>query len=94
MPIPIPPDRLLLLMRDHSVELQRKISNIPMQLSIPTDGKGLRVKVSVPKGYRSQIPDNVTFTMDGKSYLIPLETEEDYQNYVLLSPKYASSRRA
>lgn len=89
---PIPLDRLMRIMRYHSVELQHQIGSCPIQLSIPTDGKGVRVKVSVPSGYRSQIPDHVTFTLDGQAYDIPLETKEDFQSYVLQSRDEASRR--
>ena len=89
----IPLDHLLRLMRWHSVELQQQIGSCPIQLSLPTDGKGVRVKVSVPPGCRSQIPDHVTFTLDGQPYVIPLETDEDYQDYVLLSSNHTFPRR-
>lgn len=81
----IPFDRLLRIMRHHSLELQHHIGSCPIQLSLPTDGKGVRVKVSVPSGYRFQIPDHVIFTLDGQDYVISLETAEDFQSYVLHS---------
>jgi hypothetical protein len=79
----IPYDRLAQIMRQHSLELEQRLGGIPVQLSVPVDGKGIRIKVSVPPGYRSQVPRFVTFTLEGESYVIPLEVEEDYQEYRL-----------
>ena len=79
----IPLNRLIPLMRHESVAFEKRIGTCSMQLSIPTDGKGVRVKVSVQPGHRSEIPNEVTLTLDDQTFVIPLEVEEDYQNYVL-----------
>jgi hypothetical protein len=94
MTLPVPFDRLREIMGEYSIELQRRIGAVPMQLSLPLDGQGVRVKVSVPPGYRSQIPDQISFTLHGQAYNIPLDVREDYQSYVLFSPKGTAPRRA
>ncbi len=94
MPSPVSLDDLMRIMREFSLELQDQIASFPIQLSIPVDGQGVRVKVSVPPGYRSRIPETVTFTLDGKPQVISLEAEEDYQDYEPLSSDHTSLRRA
>jgi hypothetical protein len=55
----------------------------PVQLSMPTDGKGPRIKVSVCKGEASRVPTQVPFDIDGEVVSVVLEAVEDYPGIVL-----------
>jgi hypothetical protein len=79
----IPLNNLVSLLSQDSLSLDRQIGTCPMQLSLPTDGKGVRIKVSVQSGHRSEIPDEISYSLDANAYAIPLDVQEDYQHYVI-----------
>jgi hypothetical protein len=54
-----------------------------VQLSMPTDGKGARIKVSVPPEDVAKVPKSTVITVEGEEIKIPLEASGDYQDYVL-----------
>lgn len=72
------------ILREQSSRFLRMLQLKDAQLSIPVDGKGLRVKVSVRKGERRSIVDSVTWQMDEMQVTIPIEIVEDYEEYYLL----------
>ena len=74
---------ILYILKEHSVSLQRRIPVSPVQFSLPTDGKGPRVRVSVCPNSKSKIPDVIEFDLDGDIVELPLEIREDYQDYEL-----------
>jgi len=39
--------------------------------------------VSVQSGHRSEIPDEISYSLDANAYAIPLDVQEDYQHYVI-----------
>lgn len=55
----------------------------PLQLSIPTDGKGARIKVSVQPQDVAKVPESTELTIEGKNLEVPLEASGDYQDYEL-----------
>lgn len=77
------PRDMLHILRHHSVELQRQLAVSPVQLSMPTDGKGARIKVSVRPGQRQKVPRMIDFVMEDDVVKIRLEVSEDYQDYEL-----------
>ena len=68
------------ILRERSHELEAMIGIAPMQLSMPADGHGSRVKASVLPGMGSGIPQSVEFTLDGIPLIIPLETVEELED--------------
>ena len=57
----------------------------PVQLSFPAGGCGPRVKVSVKRGERDNIPATMQVEIGGESVVIPLDVMEDYENIRLLN---------
>jgi hypothetical protein len=53
----------------------------PVQLSLPLDGRGARICVSVKVGERGHIPPHVDVELDGRRVKIPVEAVTDYQEY-------------
>ena len=52
-----------------------------VQLSMPLDGKGARIRVSVKGGERVRIPKHVNVEIDGRHVRIPIEVVPDYEEY-------------
>ena len=52
------------------------------QLSLPMDGKGVRIKASVPPGQRNNVPAKVKVTLEGRTLEIPVEADEDIETFV------------
>lgn len=71
---------ILRILEERSRELEAMIGIAPAQLSLPVDGHGSRVRVSVLPGMGSKVPRSVEFTLDGIQLLIPLDTVEDYED--------------
>jgi hypothetical protein len=72
------------ILNNHSLELLQQLP-LPfdeVQLSLPYD-RGPRIKVSVVKGRAAQIPKVVSFPLRGRTLNVPLEVEEDFQDYIL-----------
>lgn len=70
-----------LLGRDPAALLGR-IGIPDCQLSIPTDGKGLRVLVETAPGEGASVPASVELRVGGEEVRIPLEVRESRQRYV------------
>ncbi len=69
------------ILRDRSLEIEDRLAVSPVQLSMPVDGKGVRIKVSVQKGFGGALPSKIEFPLDGETLEIPLEVREDFQDY-------------
>lgn len=74
--------------QDLSVVLQEQAERLlgllrleSAQLCIPTDGKGLRIRVSVPPGSGRHIPETIALDVHGETVEVGLELAEDYQDY-------------
>jgi len=74
---------LLQILRTYSHELQRRLHLPEAQFSLPTDGRGLRIKVSVRPHRHADLPNRIMFEMGGAILEIPLEVSEDFQDYEL-----------
>ncbi|HID78410.1 MAG TPA: hypothetical protein EYP56_20765 [Planctomycetaceae bacterium] len=78
---PATADQLREILEEHSLQLQRQLGLTRVQFSLPADGKGLRIKVSVPAGEEAPIPSRMEFSLHGHQVEVPLERSEDYQPY-------------
>lgn len=72
---------LLDILRQHSLEFERRLAVAPLQLSVPTDGKGARIKVSVKPGQLPNLPKSIEFALRGDIVEVLLEASDDYQDY-------------
>jgi hypothetical protein len=72
---------LLKILREGSLEIASRLGAGPVQLSMPTDGRGPRIKVSVTKGHAAELPAQISMNVGGRRVEVPLEVVEDYQNY-------------
>jgi hypothetical protein len=78
---PATADHLLLILREHALELRERLGVREVQFSLPTDGKGFRIKVSVRRGMKSDLPRRIEFELDDRIIDVPLEISEDFQDY-------------
>ena len=71
------------ILTKHSVRLLERLKVREANLSIPTDGQGLRIKVSVHPGTKgSEKRERVDFELDDGSIVeVRLEVVEDFQEY-------------
>ena len=75
-------DDLAALLRGHSGEIQKKLHVDRANMSIPTDGKGLRIRVSVPEDSSGDFPDQIEMSLDDGTQLnVPLEVHKDFRPY-------------
>jgi hypothetical protein len=74
---------VLKVLRQNSTDLMEMLDVSPVQLSMPTDGKGARIKISVQPGQKHNLPEEIDFTINRDTIKIPLEVQEDYQEYQL-----------
>ena len=81
MPRQATANEITAILRNQSSRFLRELQLEDAQLSIPVDGKGLRVKVSVRKGETRSIANSVTWRIDEKQVTIPIEVAEDYEEY-------------
>ena len=72
---------ILFILSNYSLDLVKQIHTDPVQLSLPTDGKGIRIKVSVLPGQKDQVPEMIRFSLNDDTLILPLEAAEDYQQY-------------
>ncbi len=60
-------------------EILRQIPVEPVQLSLPLDGAGIRIKASVPHGLAASVPASIEVTLNGETVEIAVEASEDYE---------------
>jgi hypothetical protein len=60
------------------------LSVSPLQMSLPADGKGAHIKVSISHSHKRKLPNQIEFILDGARLEVPLEIDKDYQDYQLL----------
>jgi len=72
------------LLRTAPAEVERLLGVAPVQMSLPTDGMGVRIKASVREGFAKKVPKSIVFRFDADEISIPVETVEDYQDFSLL----------
>lgn len=72
------------IVRDQSSVIQEKLSVEQANMFIPTDGKGLRIRVSVPKDAPDDLPERLEMSLrDGDDVEVPLEITKDFQPFGL-----------
>ena len=77
-------DDLAALLRGHSEDIQKKLDVPQANMSIPTDGKGLRIRVSVPEDSSGDFPEQIKMSLDdGSEVDVPLEVHRDFRPYEL-----------
>lgn len=73
-------DELRRILREHSDQLCRMLGEPRAQLSIPMDGRGLRILAGVPRpGASGHVM--LSYSLDGKKLKIPVELSDDFENY-------------
>lgn len=72
---------ILEILREHSAELKRRLRLSDVQFSLPTDGKGLRIKVSLRRQGGGSLPSRIEFPLGEVVVAVPLEVAHDYQDY-------------
>ncbi len=74
-------EELRQILSERSADLQRQLKVADAQLGIPTDGKGLRIQVSIRPGTAVKIPEVISFELADGSVDVTLEVIENYQQY-------------
>ena len=69
------------LLREHSADFAAHLDAPEVQLSVPVDGKGARVRVSVRDMEGRTFGKAVVYRLDGEEVKIPIEVAADYQEY-------------
>jgi hypothetical protein len=76
------PTELRKLLREHGAEVRNLLGEPYAQLSIPTDGRGLRVLADIPRpGASGRI--TLTYRLDGQDLEVPVELSDDFETYLL-----------
>ncbi len=60
-------------------EILRQIPVGQVQLSLPLDGAGVRIKASVPHGRAALVPKSIEVFSNGETVEIAVEACEDYE---------------
>lgn len=72
------------VLREQSNIIQERLSVGQANMSIPTDGKGLRIHVSVPQDAPNGLPEKIEMRLsDGSDVEVPLEVTKDFRPYRL-----------
>jgi len=66
-------------LRSQCADILKQIPCANVQLSLPLDGKGPRIRVSVVSDDLDKIPDTVELTIRRRRLAIPLEAADDYE---------------
>jgi len=72
-------DDIQLALRRQCADILKQIPCENVQLSLPLDGKGPRIRVSVASSDLDKIPDAVELTIRSRTLVIPLEAADDYE---------------
>ncbi len=68
------------VLRDQSDAIQQTLNVDRANMFIPTDGKGLRIRVSVPQDSPEDLPEQIEMCLtDGTDVDVPLEISRDFQ---------------
>jgi hypothetical protein len=78
-------EQLTEILRTHPSELLKKLGLKRAQLSMPVDGKGIRIRVSVSPPDLKKVPREIPFQLDSQAFNIPLEAIADYSDIKALA---------
>ena len=73
--------QILLLLRHHGGEILSRLKVARAELSMPTDGRGARIQVSVPPDEPVNLPTQIRMKLDGDDVVVPLEIVRDFQEF-------------
>lgn len=59
----------------------QQISIADVQLSLPLDGEGPRIRASVRPDARDRVPRSVEVRVNGRTVSIPIEAKADYADF-------------
>lgn len=65
-------------------ELAERLHVPDAQMSIPTDGRGLRIRMAVRKNQPHRPAADVELSVNGNTVVVPVEFVEDYQDFMAL----------
>ena len=65
-------------------EILRQIPVKKVQLALPVDGAGVRLRVSVKNGEKVHVPDNIHLRVNDHEVLLKTEVREDYEDMIAL----------
>jgi hypothetical protein len=68
-------------LRSQCADILKQIPCENVQLSLPLDGKGPRIRVSVQTVDLDRIPDTVEVTIRRRRLAVPLEAVDDYEAF-------------
>lgn len=57
-------------------ECERRLALYPILLSLPIDGEGPRIRVSVPRDQMDQVPESLVFEIGGEELHVKCEAYE------------------
>lgn len=87
---PVTLDVLFRIFRICPMKFQEAMVVQPVSVSIPTDGKGVRVKIKTIPGNGHLVPNPLHFTFNDTTYEIPVEVTEDHPVYsIRVAPREA-----
>lgn len=69
-------------LRERSEEVRAALGDGPAEVGLPVDGKGVRIKVSVPAGQIDRAPRELTFKVNDDQVVVPVEADEDFEEAV------------
>lgn len=70
------------VLREQSEAIKQKLNVAHANMFIPTDGKGLRIHVSVPQACPDSLPEQIEMRLnDGTEVDVPLEISKDFQSF-------------
>ena len=75
-------DELAAVLRDRRAELLDALGLEVANMHIPTDGRGLRILLSVPEDFDQELPARLGMQLeDGTEVEIPMEVRRDFQPF-------------
>jgi len=70
------------ILREQSEAIQEKLNVASANMFIPTDGKGLRIRVSVPHDCPDDLPEELEMRLnDGTDVDVPLDISKDFRPF-------------
>ncbi len=70
------------VLREQSHAIQKRLNVSRANMFVPTDGKGLRIHVSVPRDCPDSLPGQIEMRLkDGTEVDVPLEISKDFQPF-------------
>ena len=69
------------VVREQQAKIQEELGVSKTNMFIPTDGKGLRLRICVPDDSPDDLPEEIEMCLaDGSNVVIPLEITRDFRS--------------